>query len=296
MHDVLRSSGIAEAYELLLCVVIIRGDQPFMTGWLAYGNQIGSTDGDMKLEADCTRCAALCCVAPAFAKSSDFAIDKPAGKPCRNLRDDFRCGIHEHLDQSGFHGCVVFDCFGAGQHVTQGTFGGRDWRSEPAIAGSMFATLPVMRGLHELLWYLTEALGLGAAARVHPELRSLIEETERLSEGTPADIEALDLQSHRRRVNRTLQRASELARAGIRGRPDHRGANLIGRRLRGRDLRGADLRGALLIGVDLREADLRLADFTGADLRGADLRGADLRGALFLTGAQLRSARTSECP
>jgi hypothetical protein len=31
---------------------------------------------------------------PAFAKSSDFAIDKPAGRACPNLQDDFRCGIH----------------------------------------------------------------------------------------------------------------------------------------------------------------------------------------------------------
>jgi len=267
-----------------------------MTGWLAYGNQIDSTDGDMKLEADCARCAALCCVAPAFAKSSDFAIDKPAGKPCRNLRDDFRCGIHERLDQRGFHGCVVFDCFGAGQHVTQGTFGGRDWRSEPGIAGPMFAALDVMRALHELLWYLTEALELDAAVRVHQQLRALKEETERLSEGTPAEIQGIDLESHRRRVNRVLLRASELARAGIPNPPDHRGANLIGRRLRGRDLRGANLRGALLIGADLREADLRRADFTGADVRGADLRGADLRDALFLTPSQLRSARVSDNP
>jgi uncharacterized protein YjbI with pentapeptide repeats len=191
---------------------------------------------------------------------------------------------------------VVFDCFGAGQHVTQGTFGGRDWRSAPGIAGAMFATLPIMRGLHELLWYLGEALAINEAQRVHEELVLLKEETERLSDGTPAELSVLDLDGHRRRVNRLLSRASELARAGIRDRPDHRGANLIGRPLRGRDLRGANLRGALLIGADLREADLRRADFTGADLRGADLRGADLRDALFLTASQVRSAVTSINP
>jgi uncharacterized protein YjbI with pentapeptide repeats len=249
----------------------------------------------MKLEAECGKCAALCCVAPAFARSADFAIDKPAGRPCPNLGADFRCGIHERLDERGFHGCVVFDCFGAGQHVTQVTFGGRDWRSSPEIAGAMFATLPVMRALHELLWYLTEALRLQRAARVHEELRSLREQTERLTGGTPGELAALDLEGHRRRVNQVLSRASEMARAGT-AKPDHRGANLIGRRLRGRDLRGANLRGALLIGADLRGADLRLADLTGADLRGADLRGADLRDALFVTAAQLLSARTSDTP
>jgi hypothetical protein len=249
-----------------------------------------------QLTSDCSRCAGLCCVAPAFAKSSDFAIDKPAGRACPNLRDDFRCGIHDRLRERGFHGCTVFECFGAGQQVTQVTFGGRDWRSEPDLAKPMFALLPVMRQLHELMWYLTEAIKLDAARRLHPKLRAALEETERLAAGTPDDLLSLDLDAYRNGVNPVLQRASELARAGAGRRPDHRGANLIGRRLRGADLRGASLRGALLIGADLRDADLRRADFTGADLRGADLRGADLTGALFLTESQLTAAVTDDRP
>ncbi|MBU2670862.1 pentapeptide repeat-containing protein [Actinoplanes bogorensis] len=246
--------------------------------------------GDRELHADCARCAALCCVAPAFAKSSDFAINKPAGTPCRNLGDDFGCTVHERLDASGFHGCVVFDCFGAGQRLTQETFGGRDWRAAPENAGPMFAALPVMRQLHELMWYVTEALKLDEAAPVHRKLRDALARTDHLAAGSPAELTALDLDAHRRRVNPLLQRASELARSGVRGRPDHRGANLIGRRMRGADLRGASFRGALLIGADLRDADLRRADFTGADVRGTDLRGADLTGVLFFTESQRRAA------
>jgi hypothetical protein len=244
------------------------------------------------LTADCTRCAGLCCVAPAFAKSSDFAFDKPAGKPCPHLLDDFRCGIHDRLPERGFGGCVAFDCFGAGQQLTQVTFGGRTWRSDPALAGPMFALLPVMRALHELMWYLTEALELAEARRLRPKLSAALAETERLAGGTAEALAAIDLDAYRKKVNPLLQRASELARAGAGRRADHRGANLIGRRLRGADLRGASFRGALLIGADLREADLRRADFTGADLRGADLRGADLTGALFLTKSQLTAAVT----
>jgi len=67
-------------------------------------------------------------VAPAFSASSDFAIDKPAGEPCPNLTTDFRCGIHTTLRERGFPGCVVYDCFGAGQKVARVTFGGQDWR------------------------------------------------------------------------------------------------------------------------------------------------------------------------
>ncbi|MGK5679085.1 pentapeptide repeat-containing protein [Actinoplanes sp. URMC 104] len=247
---------------------------------------------ERELRADCSRCAALCCVAPAFAKSSDFAINKPAGTPCRNLGGDFLCTIHERLDQRGFHGCVVFDCFGAGQRLTQETFGGQDWQARPELAGPMFAALPVMRQLHELMWYVTEALKLGEAKPVHPKLRDALAKTDQLAAGSAEELMRLDLDAHRSRVNPLLQRASELARAGIRNRMDHRGANLIGRRMRGADLRGASFRGALLIGADLRDADLRRADFTGADLRGTDLRGADLTGVLFLTESQRRAAVT----
>jgi hypothetical protein len=235
---------------------------------------------ERELHADCASCAALCCVAPAFAKSSDFAIDKPPGRPCPNLAADFRCSIHDHLTERGFKGCVVFDCFGAGQRITRQHDG-----------PDRLALLPIVRQLHELMWYLTEALALAEARPVHPRVRAALDETDRLASGTPAELRALDLTAYRNKVNPLLQKASRLARG--RG-PDHRGANLIGRRMRGADLRNASLRGALLIGADLRDADLRRADFTGADLRGTDLRGADLTGALFLTASQRRAAVTGE--
>ncbi len=241
----------------------------------------------MELRADCARCFGLCCVAPAFAASADFAIDKPAGQPCPHLAGDFRCGIHDRLRERGFPGCGVFDCFGAGQHVAQVSFGGRDWRHHPDTAGPMFAVFDVVRQLHELLWYLTEAQALDPS----PALDAAFAETVRLRDRPSAALLALDVAAHRDRVNTLLLRTSERARAGIRERtPDRRGADLTGARLSGADLRGASLRGARLIGADLRGADLSRADFTGADLRGADLRGADLTGAIFLTQAQLDAA------
>ncbi len=243
------------------------------------------------LQADCARCVGLCCVAPAFSASADFAIDKAAGRPCPNLQPDFRCGIHARLRQEGFPGCVAFDCFGAGQKVTQLTFAGQDWRRSPSIAERMFEAFLVMRQLHELLWHLTAALALARARPLHGELRLALEATERLARGSAADLLALDVSAHRRAVNDLLQRASDLARAGVGRAPiDRRGADLVEADLQGADLRGANLRGALLIGADLRDADLRDADVTGADLRGADISGADLSEAIFLTQAQLESA------
>ncbi len=116
-----------------------------------------SPDVRRTLRADCENCFGLCCVAPAFSASADFAIDKSAGQACPHLRSDFRCGIHRNLRQQGFPGCAGYDCFGAGQKVAQVTFGGRDWRRTPLVAARMFDTFTIMRQLHELLWYLTEA-------------------------------------------------------------------------------------------------------------------------------------------
>ncbi len=251
-----------------------------------------ASDRRSRLRPDCGRCAGLCCVAPAFSASADFAIDKAAGHPCPHLRADFRCQIHARLRHLGFPGCAAYDCFGAGQRVTQETFGGADWRADRDLAPRMFAAYTIVRQLHELLWYLALALELPAARPLHPELQAARDETESLASGEVEALGKLDEARHRERVNRLLQSASVLARAATPGPAlDRRGADLVGADLAAVDLRGADLRGALLVGADLRGADLALADLTGADLRGADLTGADLGGALFLVQSQLESAR-----
>lgn len=249
------------------------------------------TDQRHELRADCGRCAGLSCVAPAFTRSADFAADKAAGRPCPNLRADFRCGIHQHLRDRGFPGCAVFDCFGAGQRVTQVTFGGRDWRSDAAIAPSMFAVFTVMRQLHEPLWYLREALALVPAGSLADELGRARERTTELARGGPGELACLDAAAYRRDVGGLLDRVSRMVRGTLGERaPDHRGADVIGANLRGSDLRGASLRGAYLLGADLRNADLREADLLGADLRAADLSGAKLTGSIFLTQPQLDAA------
>jgi hypothetical protein len=241
------------------------------------------------LRADCANCAGLCCVAPAFAASADFAIDKPAGTPCPNLQADFRCGIHAQLRDRGFPGCTVFDCFGAGQRLTQVTFGGRSWRETPELARAQFAVFPVLRRLQEMLWYLAEAAERPAAAPLHAEVAVARERTEQLAAGSAEELQGLDVGAWRAKVGDLLLRVSELIRGDGRG-PDRRGADLMGRDLRRTDLRNASLRGAYLIGADLRGLDLGTADLLGADLRAADVRGTDLSDCLFLTQPQVEAA------
>lgn len=231
-------------------------------------------------------------MAPAFAASADFAIDKPAGRACPNLRPDFGCSIHADLRESGFPGCAVFECFGAGQHVVQVTFGGRDWRQTPEIAESMFEVFPIMRQLKESLWYLDEALGRLPSGPLRDEVLHAQAQTEGLTTAHVEQLSQVDAAAHRQQVGPLLARVSTAVRAEVRDRaPDRRGADLIGAKLRGADLHGASLRGAYLLGADLCGADLRHTDLLGADLRGADVRGTRLDGSLFLTQPQIDAAK-----
>jgi hypothetical protein len=244
------------------------------------------------LAPDCSRCFGLCCTALAFVSSADFGIDKPAGTPCRHLAADYRCGIHARLRPAGFRGCATFDCLGAGQRVSQHTFGGISWRDEPALAGRMFAAFDIMRQLHELLWQLREVADRPDwVARAEP----LADEVERLATLPAEELLALDVAGIRAAVGTLLTEVSTQIRAQQSG-PRHPGArdrarrDLAGAQLGGADLRGANLRGALLIAADLTGADLAGADLLGADLRDARLAGARLAGSLFLTQPQLNAA------
>jgi hypothetical protein len=246
------------------------------------------------LGADCARCVGLCCVALAFAPSADFPVDKPAGVPCLHLAEDDGCRIHAELRPRGYRGCTVFDCFGAGQKVTAHTFGGRSWRDDPTVRDEMMAVFPVVRRLHELLWYLDRALALPDP---DAELETAFARVKRLSDATPAALRALDVDAEYAAARPLLLAASERARAGAR--PAGAavpagvgpGRDLSGARLAGADLRGLTLRGALLIAADLAGARLDRCDLLGVDLRDADLSGADLGGAVYLTQGQVDSAR-----
>jgi hypothetical protein len=226
----------------------------------------------VELTADCARCVGLCCVLLPFARSADFAFDKPAGEACHHLATDHRCGIHDRLLESGMRGCVAYDCFGAGQAVTQ--------------TGRVEVFL-VVEQVHEIGWYLTEAADRGA------DVAELLADTERLAAGLPRPDQVDDL---RARVAPALRVVAEAARAKYAAPLAAAETDLVGADLRGEDLRGADLRGALLIEADLRSAELADADLLGADLRGAALGGADLSRALFVTRRQLGSVNIPPDP
>jgi hypothetical protein len=218
-----------------------------------------------------------------FQASWGFEVDKEGGVPCHNLAVDDRCRIHDRLRAAGWPGCVAFDCFGAGQHVTQVTYAGASWREVDDL-GEMAAVLSTVRRLHEMRWLLAEAAdrspGSGAAV--------LDGEIAALTSGTPVELLTLDIDDLHDRVGAVLRAVSADARGS--DRPRLARQDLAGQDLRGRDLRGADLRGTSLIAADLRGVDLTATDLLGADLRDTDLRGARLHDALYLTQPQVAAA------
>jgi uncharacterized protein YjbI with pentapeptide repeats len=248
------------------------------------------------LRADCENCFGLCCVALPYAKSADFPFNKDVGTPCRNLQSNYLCSIHTDLRNNGFRGCSAYECFGAGQKVSQITYSGKDWRSNKDIAQEMFDVYPIIQQLHEMLWYLNEALTIEAVKSIHTDIQLMIEETELLTSETPERILTIDISGHRANVNRLLILTSELVRdqVSIKQKNTRQRMDYLGAKLKGADLKGANLRGALLIAADLRNADLRWSDLIGADFRDADISGANLTGSIFLTQAQVNAAKGNQ--
>lgn len=243
---------------------------------------------------DCANRFGLCCTALPFTSAGDFPVSKPSGQPCENLQDDDRCGIHSQLRESGWKGCTVSECFGAGQQVSQVTFGGVSWRDSRATADAMFAVFPIMHRIHEMLFLLGEALAMTPSDSIREELITAREDLNQLAEADADVLRAVDIIEIQQRISPLLRQASKekrtaqrhagnpaaLPRNGIRAH-----AELAGASLRDSDLRAEDLRGACLIAADLRGSDLRFADMLGADLRGADLSTA-----LLLAQPQINAA------
>ena len=233
-----------------------------------------------ELVADCGSCFGLCCVLLPFRREGGFGIDKDSGEPCHHLDPHDGCGIHDSLHDSGWSGCAAFDCFGAGQQVSNVTYGGTSWRENDNLR-EMAAVLSVMRQLHEMHAHLGEVERRAPEADPTDQRDAILA----LTRADPVTLLTADLDEIRSGVSEVLREAA----ARLHGPAHPMPADLAGADLRDRALVRADLRGALLIGADLRGADLARADLLGADLRGADLRGTRLADAWFLTQAQLNA-------
>jgi len=125
------------------------------------------------LQPDCTKCAALCCIALHFDRGPGFAHDKPAGIPCRHLATDDTCTVYDRLEAKGYRGCVDYTCFGAGQRVVQEIFDGKSWQQHPDILGAMSEAFRILRPIHEKLVMLNLCKDLPLSERQANELAGI---------------------------------------------------------------------------------------------------------------------------
>lgn len=164
------------------------------------------------LRDDCSRCAALCCVALAFDKSNLFAFDKPAGMPCCHIDQSAGCGIHTTRKQFGFAGCTGFSCHGAGQRVVQECFDGRDWRSEPNLLARMMRAFQTTRAVHDLIFLLNEAQKLPIAPTDQDKLKGYLRILSPDVRMTEVWLENIDLTDIKTQIHRFLQTLAPVAR------------------------------------------------------------------------------------
>lgn len=262
-----------------------------------------------RLRADCSKCVGLCCIALYFSKLDGFPHDKLPGKCCNNLTGEYRCKVHKELKRLGYRGCIGYDCFGAGQKTvqsirnssngilqTQTKLLSQNDRALP-LGESVLELFLVITQLHEMLWYLAEALKLNWDAGRAKKLQELIEMVIATTDFSAEKMRSVDIEAMRAKASSMLNEVSIEVRTLALG-----GANLagpltmrshgdfIGKDLRKRKLRGESLRGVQLIAANLTGMDLSYTELLGADLRGAVIKGADLSRSLYLTQAQVNSA------
>ena len=153
-----------------------------------------------------------------------------------------------------------YECFGAGQHVTQVVYAGATWRGSADGGAEMFAVFAVVQRLHEMLVLLDQASALAPG----PGLTRLRERVSGRTSGRPEDILDTELDRLAVLVGEALRGVSRSVRGDG---PTFAGHDLVGQDLRAHDLGRADLRGAVLIAADLRDVVLDRTDLLGADLR-----------------------------
>lgn len=243
-----------------------------------------------ELTSDCSQCFGLCCVALPYIQSNEFTMDKAAGTPCHNLNDQFMCTIHSNLREEGYKGCTVYECFGAGQKVSQSIYKGVSWHKKSSE--EMFEVFPIIQQLHEMLSYLDEALKREETKPIHAQLKMAFNKIDAYTYRDPEMILTLDLTAIRSEISEYLTEAGELVGVAKVNKPRVQKAafEYMGAQLKNHNFQGTNLRGVFFIAADLRGAKFTCAELLGADFRDADVRGSDFTGAIFLTQAQMNAA------
>lgn len=245
------------------------------------------------MKCDCAHCSGLCCVALFFSKVDGFPINKSAGYPCINLLKDYRCKIHSMLENKKMKGCLGYDCFGAGQHVTQVIYKGNTWDNTSEKSTEIFDVFIAVYDLFQIRYYLEESLLIIPAQSLEGSLQLLIDENIQICKQSPCDILSFDLEEYRDRANIVLKQVCKLLEQSLHPDTCKIPRSFFGGNFKGKDLSGSDLSTQLLIAADFENCIFNGTIFLGADTRDTNFTNSDLSQAVFLTQGQINSAKGS---
>lgn len=239
------------------------------------------------LRIDCAKCSGLCCVALYCSKTDGFPENKEDGVPCKHLQSNFQCDRHAQLVKKNMKGCLIYECVGAGQKVTKMYAESGNWKTNPKQSKEIYEVFLIVHQLHQMLWYLAQALGVTTDDKLANEIGLLIQENEQITSQGPGILQSYDLEGYRTKVNKILRTLTEKQAKGS----NEQNKNYFGKNLKGKNLEGKDFSRALMIASNLEHCNLRGANFLGADMRDMNLKNANLSESLFLTQMQINSAK-----
>lgn len=242
-------------------------------------------------KSDCSKCSGLCCTALFFSKMDGFPEDKIAGKPCINLQKDFKCKIHTELEKNKMKGCIGYDCFGAGQHVTQMIFRGQTWQDTPTQSKEIYDVFVVVFQLYQIRYFLAEALMICKTKSLSDEISNLITENEAMCNDSPKDILEIDIDSYRDRANRLIKQVCRMFLDSLGNKDKKCPSDFLGKNFKNKDMSGYDFSVRLLIAANFEGCVFDGTIFLGADTRDTDFSNADLSKALFISQGQINAAR-----
>lgn len=246
-------------------------------------------DLEATLRIGCDKCSGICCVALYCMKTDGFPENKEAGVPCKHLMSNFRCDIHSVLANKNMKGCLAYDCFGAGQKVTQSFYPNEDWKTNSEKANEIFQVFMIVFQLHQMAWYLLESLPLVTDEHLKSVIDELITKNKQMTSCTSDEILHMNIEEYRTSVNQVLKKVS--GRIAVLHSNETDSKDCLGKNFRHANLDGRDFSMALMIAANLEGCSLRGTNFLGADIRDANIKDTDLSGCIFLTQMQINSAK-----
>jgi hypothetical protein len=188
-------------------------------------------------------------------------------------------------------GCIGYDCFGAGQHVTQYIYKGEAWQTSQGQSKEIFDAFVMVFQLYQIRYFLEESKIIIPAKELWSDIQNLINKNEALCNSTPQSILEVDIRSYRSKVNIILRQVCNCVIKCFKDSDNKKLTEFLGRNFKKRDMSGLDLSMKLLIATNFDSCIFDGTIFLGADTRDTNFSNADLREAAFLTQGQINSAK-----